>query len=134
AGGSGDAVGAAAIVAPAALQAALAAVLEEAATQQNQQQSAESGGAVLVTPATGPAPTAGAPQAPAVPGVFAVGTTITISTSGGTTAVTITPPTGGGPPQVILPGLLNLNPPQIPSATQFGVPGVAGNFMQGGRF
>ncbi|MFM8800158.1 MAG: hypothetical protein ACKOEE_06320, partial [Tagaea sp.] len=113
--------------------AALVAILGEAATQQSQQQSAEPGSAVLVTPATGPAPTAGAPQAPAAPGVFAVGTTITISTSGGTTAVTITPPAGGGPPQVILPGLLNLNPPRIPSATQFGVPGVAGNFMQNAR-
>ncbi|MCZ8124976.1 MAG: hypothetical protein O9277_16320 [Magnetospirillum sp.] len=127
-----DGTGAAAIVAPAALQAALAAVLEEAATQQNQQQSAEPGGAVLVTPATGPAPTAGAPQAPAVPGVFAVGTTITISTSGGTTAVTITPPAGGGPPRVILPGLLNLNPPRIPSITQFGIPGIASNSGQFG--
>ena len=158
-GGGGDAVGAAAVVSPVALQAALVAILGEAAASAGPGAggagtgptggpgdtatggpgggttagSGGEGGAVLVTPGSGPAPAAGTPAAPAPAGTFAVGTTITISTSGGATAVTVTPPVGGGPPQVILPGLLNLTPPRVPSATQTGTPGVSGNFMQGGR-
>ena len=79
------------------------------------------------TPQTGgaqsstPTPAAGA-------GTFAAGTTITINTSGGAVqSITVTP-VGGGAPVTILPGLLNLTPPAIPTATSTGTPGISGNF------
>ncbi|MBL8655291.1 MAG: hypothetical protein JNJ97_13870, partial [Alphaproteobacteria bacterium] len=68
-------------------------------------------------------------------GTFGAGTTITINTSGGTVASITVTPVGGGAPVTILPGLLNLTPPAIPTATATGTPGISGNFplAWGGR-
>jgi fibronectin-binding autotransporter adhesin len=121
-------------VSPAAVQAMLIAILAEAASpaggtggsQQGggdtgnnnvQQSGGQTGGA----PGTTPNPAAGTDT-------FAAGTTITINTSGGTVqSITVTP-VGGGAPVTILPGLLNLTPPAIPTAASAGTPGISGNF------
>ncbi|MBC8790802.1 MAG: hypothetical protein C6Y20_04270 [Tagaea sp. CACIAM 22H2] len=121
-------------VSPAAVQAMLIAILTEAAspagsTGGGQQGSGEGNNPQTAgsTPQTGgaqsstPTPAAGA-------GTFAAGTTITINTSGGAVqSITVTP-VGGGAPVTILPGLLNLTPPAIPTATATGTPGISGNF------
>jgi len=128
-------------VSPAAVQAMLIAILTEAAspagsTGGGQQGSGEGNNPQTAgsTPQTGgaqsstPTPSAGA-------GTFAAGTTITINTSGGAVqSITVTP-VGGGAPVTILPGLLNLTPPAIPTATATGTPGISGNFplAWGGR-
>jgi filamentous hemagglutinin family protein len=128
-------------VSPAAVQAMLIAILAEAAspaggTGGNQQGGGEtgnnnvqqSGGQTGGAPGTTPSPAAGT-------GTFAAGTQITINTSGGTVqSITVTP-VGGGAPVTILPGLLNLAPPAIPTATASGTPGISGNFplAWGGR-
>jgi hypothetical protein len=121
-------------VSPAAVQAMLIAILTEAAsptggTGGGQQGSGDGNNPQTAgsTPQTGgtqsstPTPAAGA-------GTFAAGTTITINTSGGAVqSITVTP-VGGGAPVTILPGLLNLTPPAIPTATATGTPGISGNF------
>jgi filamentous hemagglutinin family protein len=121
-------------VSPAAVQAMLIAILAEAAgpagggTGGGEQGGGETSG----TPQTGGIGTGGAPSGtPAVTanaGTFGAGTTITINTSGGAVqSITVTP-VGGGAPVTILPGLLNLAPPAIPTATVTGTPGISGNF------
>ena len=115
-------------VSPAAVQAMLIAILAEAAGPAgggeqgdgtNNQQAGGTPGAG--TQAGGATPAVGA-------GTFAAGTTITINTSGGAVqSITVTP-VGGGAPVTILPGLLNLTPPAIPTATATGTPGISGNF------
>jgi filamentous hemagglutinin family protein len=127
---------------PAAVQAALTALLSESATPAGGTGTGtgtgQSGdGTTVVVGGGTPAQPAGQGQTatPAPAGTFPAGTTITINTVGGTVAsITVTPPAGGGPPQVILPGLLNLTPPVVPSATQSGTPGLTGAFMQNGNF
>jgi filamentous hemagglutinin family protein len=103
-------------VSPAAVQAMLIAILAELAgpTGSSESNSALSEGG-NTTPAVGA-------------GTFGAGTTISINTSGGAVqSITVTP-VGGGAPVTILPGLLNLTPPAIPTATATGTPGISGNF------
>jgi hypothetical protein len=129
-------------VSPAAVQAMLIAILAEAAspaaggTGGGQQGSGEGNNPQTAggTPQTGGAQS-GTPTPAAGAGTFAAGTTITINTSGGAVqSITVTP-VGGGAPVTILPGLLNLTPPAIPTATATGTPGISGNFplAWGGR-
>ncbi|MBN9496726.1 MAG: hypothetical protein J0H39_08220 [Alphaproteobacteria bacterium] len=118
-------------VSPAAVQAMLIAILAEAAAPAGGTGGGEQGGEGTNTQAgntgTG-SPPAGTPTVTADAGTFGAGTTITINTSGGTVqSITVTP-VGGGAPVTILPGLLNLTPPAIPTATATGTPGISGNF------
>jgi hypothetical protein len=113
-------------VSPAAVQAMLIAILAEAVGPAAGGEQGGEGTNVQVGGA-GTGGTGG--TTPAVgTGTFAQGTTITINTSGGAVqSITVTP-VGGGAPVTILPGLLNLAPPAIPTATSTGTPGISGNF------
>ncbi len=117
-------------VSPAAVQAMLIAILAEAAAPAGGEPGGgESNGNPQIGGGvgTGGAP-AGTPAVAANAGTFGAGTTITINTSGGAVqSITVTP-VGGGAPVTILPGLLNLTPPAIPTATATGTPGISGNF------
>ncbi|MBN9498902.1 MAG: filamentous hemagglutinin N-terminal domain-containing protein, partial [Alphaproteobacteria bacterium] len=126
-------------VSPAAVQAMLIAILAEAASPAGGTGGGETQGDGTNTQQAGaPTGTGGQPGAPTVTadaGTFGAGTTITINTSGGAVqSITVTP-VGGGAPVTILPGLLNLTPPAIPTATATGTPGISGNFplAWGGR-
>jgi len=120
---------------PAAVQAALTALLSESATPGGGTGQTGDGANLGGTGANTQPGGQGQTATPAPAGTFPAGTTITINTVGGVVAsVTVTPPVGGGPPQIILPGLLNLTPPVVPSATQSGTPGLTGAFMQNGNF
>ncbi len=123
-------------VSPAAVQAMLIAILAEAASPagggetQGQGANTQQPGAQA-----GAGAQSGTPNVTADTGTFGAGTQITINTSGGTVqSITVTP-VGGGAPVTILPGLLNLSPPAIPTATATGTPGISGNFplAWGGR-
>ena len=117
-------------VSPAAVQAMLIAILAEAAGPAaggGEQGGSETNNALPGGGTGTPGGTGG--TTPAVgTGTFAQGTTITINTSGGTVqSITVTP-VGGGAPVTILPGLLNLAPPAIPTASSSGTPGISGSF------
>ncbi|MCA0448218.1 MAG: hypothetical protein LCH62_00415 [Proteobacteria bacterium] len=129
-------------VSPAAVQAMLIAILSEAASPAgggtgggDQQSSGEGSGTQQAGAQAGAGAQSGTPSVTAETGTFGAGTTITINTSGGTVASITVTPVGGGAPVTILPGLLNLTPPAIPTATATGTPGISGNFplAWGGR-
>ena len=126
-------------VSPAAVQAMLIAILAEAASPAGGTGGGETQGEGGNTQQPGAQAGAGAPSGTpnvtADAGTFGAGTQITINTSGGAVqSITVTP-VGGGAPVTILPGLLNLTPPAIPTATASGTPGISGNFplAWGGR-
>ncbi len=124
-------------VSPAAVQAMLIAILAEAASPAGGTGGGETQGDGTTQQAGAPAGGApsGTPTVSAEAGTFGAGTQITINTSGGAVqSITVTP-VGGGAPVTILPGLLNLTPPAIPTATATGTPGISGNFplAWGGR-
>ncbi len=128
-------------VSPAAVQAMLIAILAEAASPAggtgggDQQSSGEGGGTQQAGGQAGAGAQSGTPSVTAETGTFGAGTTITINTSGGTVASITVTPVGGGAPVTIVPGLLNLASPAIPTATATGTPGISGNFplAWGGR-
>ncbi len=115
-------------VSPAAVQAMLIAILAEAAGPAGGGTGGGESNNTLPGGGTGTPSGTGATTPAVGTGTFAAGTTITINTSGGTVqSITVTP-VGGGAPVTILPGLLNLTPPAIPTATATGTPGISGNF------